>query len=400
MNRPPPSLTLLAIASGMSPFGMAILLPALPDLAMRFDASYAEVQWVISGYLFGIAFTQPIVGNLCDRFGRRPVFLCGLTLFVLSSLGLSTAVSLPALVGLRFLQAVGAGTGTVVCRAMIRDLFPPEQGARAMSALTIGLGVAPVIAPMVGGWLLAVASFHALFLFTAGCALVVLLYIALRLPETLHPEVALARKPPGLESYLTLLGSRPFLGFTLIFGFVQGSFFAFLAVGAAVFETSFGIGPAAFGMIWGTMATAFVLGALVGGKLSVTKRRERVLPVSVTLTLMAGGALYLLVAAGGVELAAILIPMSVMMLLSGIITPVVMAGAVFHHPDIAGTSAGFSSALGLILGSSFTIVAGFIYSGNFVPIAGLIAAATTLTWLSWFIVRGYDTVPAKASSPA
>ena len=100
-------MLLLAVACGMSPSGMAIVLPALPQIAEQFDKDYAQVQWVVSGYLLGIALAQPLIGFLSDRFGRRPVFLGGCTLFVLTSLALSAASSLPQLVLLRVLQAVG-----------------------------------------------------------------------------------------------------------------------------------------------------------------------------------------------------------------------------------------------------------------------------------------------------
>lgn len=387
MSRRTPSIALLAVASGMGPFGMAIVLPALPDIVERFDSDYSLVQLVVSGYLLGVALAQPISGFLCDRFGRRPVMLIGLSIFILASVGCSVSTSLSQLVTFRVLQAVGASTGTVASRAIVRDIFSAEMGTRALSYITIGLGVAPVIAPMIGGWLLVVASIKVVFLFAAGIGAAVFATIALHLPETRSTADVAPKWNEGFGNYGRLLKSRPFVGYTLIFGFVQGSFFAFLAVGAAVFQTSFGMGPTVFGMVWGGMAIAYVFGAMLGGRLSVSTLSASVLPIGVLLTLVVGALLLLMVITIGVSPATVLLPIVVLMALSGTVTPLVMAGAVYDHPDIAGTSAGLSSALGLIIGNVFVIVSGLLYDGNFLPIAVLIAISTSLTAASWLTIR-------------
>lgn len=382
------------MASGMSPFGMTIVLPALPAIARTFDASYADVQWLVSAYLLGIAAAQPLVGFLCDRYGRRPVFLCGFCLFVFTSVLLSFAETLPQLIGLRIVQAAGGSTGTVVSRAVIRDLYSASRANQATSVIAMGMGVAPIVAPLAGGWMLAVADYPSVFLLTAACGAVVLMCLAAWLVETLQhaPKEA---KIGWVERYSQLLSSRAFFGFTLIMGFVQGSFFAFLAVGADVFQTHFGIGPAGFGSIWGAMSSAYVLGAMVGGKQRDVGAQRFALTASVTLSLVFGGLLYVLTLVWGAKLIICIPLLAALMITGGIVSPLVMAGAVNYHPKIAGTSAGLSSALGLVIGTSFTIVAGFAYRGDFEPIAGLIAIAAGLVFASWLLVRRLDIVPAS-----
>lgn len=367
---------------------MAIVLPALPNIVERFSADYSQVQLVVSGYLLGVACAQPVSGFLCDRFGRRPVMLTGLVIFILASIGCSLASSLSQLVTFRVLQAVGASTGTVASRAIVRDVFSAEMGTRALSYITMGLGVAPVIAPIVGGGLLMIADIDVIFLIAAGAGLVVFISIALRLPETRGEQDVGPQWSEGLRNYGRLLRSRPFIGYTLVFGFVQGSFFAFLAVGAAVFQDSFGMGPTVFGIIWGGMAIAYVFGAMLGGRLSVSTISANVLPTGMLLTLLVGAVHLVLVLTAGISPATVLLPIVLLMALSGAVTPLVMAGAVHHHPDIAGTSAGLSSALGLVIGNVFVVASGLLYDGNFLPIAILIAISTSLTAASWLIIRG------------
>jgi len=390
-----PSIVLLAVAAGMSPFAMAILLPALPVIVERFETDYAAAQFVVSAYLVGLGLSQLATGFLCDRFGRRPVVLTGYVVFVAASLACIFATSLAQLIVLRFLQAAGVSTGTVASRAIVRDIFEAEMGAKAMSYITIGLGTAPVIAPMLGGWLVASGGLRTVFAATALLAATMLLVLVFRLTETRNSAEARPEWSSWLANYARLLTSRPFLGFTLVYGFVQGSFFAFLAVGAGVFERDFDLDLTAFGVIWGAMAVAYVVGATLGGRLSVSSISEYLLPGAVLATPIGGAALYLLVLLAGVTPATVLTPMVCLMVLSGIITPIVMAGAVYQHPRIAGTAAGMSSALGLMIGSSFTVAAGFVYDGRFQPVAALMLATTCLTLGSWLLIPRV-----RASGPA
>lgn len=388
MTRRRQSIALLALASGMSPFGMTMILPALPYISERFDADYALVQLVVSGYLLGVALAQPVSGFLCDRFGRRPVIISGFAIFVLASIGCALATSLPELVAFRVLQAVGASAGPVASRAIVRDTYTAEMGANALSWITVGLGVAPILGPMVGGWLLSVAGLHAVFLLSAGIGTVLLVAVTANLKESRSATDRAPRLGEMLGNYGRLLRSRPFIGHTLLFGFIQGSFFAFLAVGAAVFETSFGVGPTVFGIVWGGMAIAYVFGALLGGRLSISTLSASVLPTGVFLTFAGGLLMLLLVVTLGVTPATVLLPLVGLMLITGALTPIVMNGAVEHHPDIAGTSAGLSNALGLVVGNLFVITSGILYTGNFLPVAVLIAISTTLTAASYFVLRG------------
>jgi DHA1 family bicyclomycin/chloramphenicol resistance-like MFS transporter len=178
-RRPP--LVLLAFASSLSPFAMAVVLPAVAAIGTRFGADYSAVQFVLSAYLVGLGLTQPVSGILCDRLGRRPVLLGGATLFLVASVGCALAPSLPVLVGFRFLQAVGISVGTVASRAMIRDTHDVLEMPRALARLAAAMGVAPVVAPVVGGTVGALAGPAGIFAVTAVLGAIVLIGIAANL---------------------------------------------------------------------------------------------------------------------------------------------------------------------------------------------------------------------------
>lgn len=387
MNTDKPSLPLLAAVSGMSSFSMAIILPALPALATFYATDYAGIQLLVSAYVLGLAIAQPLWGHITDRVGRRPVMLWGFALFIAASAGCLLEPGLPMLTALRVLQAAGACSGTVVSRAVIRDTYAVEDGARAMSWLTIGLGAAPIIAPMIGGALMLYSDTFYLFAVMAvsGAVLWILLY--LKLPETLAPDAERPAWSSLFGSYGTLLRLRGFVGYTAIFGFIQGGFFAFLAVGAAVFQDSFGLGPAAFGTIWGVMGVSYVLGALGGGRVSASRRRPLLLPVCVFATLLCGLGIALLDILFGAMLLGVLLPLFMLMVVSGAATPLVVAGAVYQEPRLAGTASGLASALAMATGGAFTVAAGVLYKGDFTPIAVLIALSTILTVGGWLVVR-------------
>ena len=177
-------IILLGIASGLSAFGMASVVPALPTLSRALQADWSSVQFIVSAYLLGLGLFQPVQGLLCDRFGRRPVLLGGFTLFLAASLLASLATSLLQLVLARFLQAVGVSVATVVTRAIVRDSFEPEPAAVALSFITAVMGVAPVIAPVFGGLATEAVGWRGIFWLHAAMALLVVALLARVLRET------------------------------------------------------------------------------------------------------------------------------------------------------------------------------------------------------------------------
>jgi DHA1 family bicyclomycin/chloramphenicol resistance-like MFS transporter len=378
---------LLGVASGLSVFGMAIIVPSTNSIALQFDAGLGTVQFVVSAYLFGLAVAQPVSGVLCDHFGRRPVMLSGFSLFSIASLMCAVAPSLETLIFGRFMQAVGVSVGTVTSRAILRDTRDGDKMAEAMSYIAAAMGIAPIVAPIAGGFIDSAAGFRATFLVTAAMGLLVLISMHIRLRETLSRD----HIPPGLNAlgrnYRILLGSSRFVGYTFIFGFKQGAFFSFLAVGAPFFAQAYDVDARTFGTLWGTLAIAYAAGATVGAKMTPRLGAERVLKVSVFCTFGSGLLMLLAALAGVPTMYWVLGPLALLMMFTGSGTPNAMASAVRHHPDMAGTASGLSSAVGLVIGGMFSVVSGALYSGQFLSIGILIFVAALATLLSWALAR-------------
>ncbi len=382
-----PSLLLLSVASGLSPFGMAIVVPAMNAISDRFDVGFGSVQFVISAYLFGLALAQPFSGYLCDRFGRRPVMLAGFSVFTVASLLCALAPTLEWLVLGRFVQAIGVSVGTVSSRAILRDCYDRDRMAEAMSYVSATMGIAPVAAPVIGGALVAGFGYSSIFLGTALMGLVILTGMHLNLRETLDPDASKPNLRDWVGSYRYLLVSPGFVGNTFVFGFVQGSFFSFMAIGAALFAQQFQLEAASFGLLWGLMAICYVIGAAVSAKATPRIGNRQVMNRAVGATVFVGVALVACSSIGELTLTKVLVPLGILMMLSGAITPGAIAGAVANHPTVAGTASGLSSAIALVVSGAFSVVSGAIYQGSYRPIAMLILIACVATALSWLITK-------------
>ena len=367
---------------------MTMVVPTLGGIADAFSADFAIVQFLVSAYLFGLATGQPYTGVLCDRLGRRPVMLGGFAAFVITSIACAFATELWALIGLRFLQAVGVSVGTVASRAIVRDTHGPEAASRALTFITAAMGAAPVIGPMLGGWIGQAAGFRGVFIASAAMGLAVWFWMFLRLPETYDPDTGAGRGASRMwRDYGALFRSRVFMGYALIYGFISGTFFSFIAIGAEVFDRHFGIDQSAFGILWGFMAISHVAGASAGGYAIERYGSQRVLYGGILMSVAAGWLILGWTFFWGVTLSGVLLPLLMLNFTSGIVTPGSLAAAVSYRPDIAGTASGLSSAIGIVTGGLFTMASGYVYDGEFLPVAGLIAAAATLTYGAWIMTR-------------
>ena len=388
MRAKKPSNLLLGVASGISPFGMAIAIPTIESFAQLYQAPYSTVQFIISAYLLGLASSMPLVGFLSDKIGRRPVLISGLILFVIASIFCSTTDSLNSLIFWRVIQGMGASVCSVMARAMIRDVSNASETARSLSRVTAIMGISPMIAPVIGGIGYQIfGNPNGIFIITAAIGILVLTAILLLLPETRNAAlVESASKEPWSDKYRYLLGSKVFVGSSLIYAFTTGAFFAILTVASTVFYNDLGIDSAGFGFIWSCLTILYTVSAFMAGTLSSKYGLMKVLLVGVLLNIIAGLLFYSLVKVFDVTLISVIVPLVVMFFAHGYIVPMSLAQAVSARPEIAGSSSGLSSALGLVIGGMFSVLSGLVFDGRLLPIALIVSASTILCGLSYCLV--------------
>ena len=261
---------LLACLGMLGPFSIDTYLPAFSGIAASIGATPTEMQQTLSAYLFGFAVMNLVHGALSDSFGRRPVVLWGIAAFTLASAGCALANHIGTLVFWRAVQGMSAGAGIVVSRAVIRDMFPPADAQRVMSQVTIYFGIAPAVAPMVGGFLFVHVSWHAIFWFLTGVGVLLWLANWKLLPETLHAT----HKQPFEVGHLLRgywqLGSNPrFFMLALASGIPFNGMFLYVLSAPVFLGELLHLGPGQFFWFFtltiaGIMAGSFLSGRLAG----------------------------------------------------------------------------------------------------------------------------------------
>tara|TARA_R100000005_G_scaffold96605_1_gene85056 strand:- start:3852 stop:5057 length:1206 start_codon:yes stop_codon:yes gene_type:complete len=352
----------LASAVALGPLSTDMYLPTFPSLAEFFSASAAEVQLTLSVFSFGIGVCQLIYGPLTDRFGRRPVIILGLSIFIIASAGCVVADTIEQLILFRFLQALGVCAGLVVPRAMVRDLFAREQAATQLSRMGTIMGLAPAVAPVLGGYVAALYGWQAVFIVPALVAMIIVLVTMLFVDES-HQNLNRNALHPGhiIRNYAGLLRSREFLGYSLTGGFAFGALFSFISGSPLVLINVYGVAPEVFGYYFAAMVLGYMTGTLLGPYFTKRKGLNPSIGIG-TLIIAAGGLLMTLTAWSGVGTEfSVVIPMVLAAIGIGMVLPQTQAGAMAPFPTMAGSASalsgfimlGFSALLGYIVAAFY-----------------------------------------------
>ena len=260
---------LLACLGTLGPFSIDTYLPAFSGIAATLGATPAQMQQTLSAYLFGFALMNLFHGALSDSLGRRPVVLWGLALFTAASLGCALSQTIGQLVFFRALQGMTAGAGVVVSRAIIRDMCPPDEAQRLMSQVTLFFGIAPAIAPVLGGVLFVHLGWHSIFWLLVGVGAVLFALNARLLPETLPLNARQSFAPrPLLAGYLELLRNPRFFGLVLASGVPFNGMFLYVLSAPEWLGTHLKLGPTQFFWFFGLSIAGIMAGAFASGRLA------------------------------------------------------------------------------------------------------------------------------------
>jgi DHA1 family bicyclomycin/chloramphenicol resistance-like MFS transporter len=336
----------LGLLSTFGPISLDLYLPALPQLADELGTSTSAAQLSITACLVGLSVGQVLAGPLSDRLGRRRPLVVGLAAYALMSLACAVAPSVELLIVFRLLQGLAGAAGLVIARAVARDLYSGRDLLLFLSRLMLISGLAPVLAPVIGGLLNQFLSWRGLFAVLAGFGVVLLLVGAFGLRETLPPE---RRRQGGLAAtaagFRELLGDRLFVGAALCSGLVGASMFAYIAGSTFVLQRLFGMSPQGFSLVFGVNSLGIMAMSQLAGVLA-RRGRSAAWVLSLGLGLNLAGALVLVITVvGGLGLPLLLASLFVMVSANGLVFPTTTALALTDYPHQAGTA---SSLLGLI----------------------------------------------------
>ncbi|MEY2625786.1 MAG: hypothetical protein RL412_1561 [Pseudomonadota bacterium] len=351
-------------------------------MTRELQVDYATVQFVVTAYLLGLGLFQPIQGLLADRFGRRPVLLGGYSLFLLASLLAGAASQLWTLVAARFLQAMGISVATVVTRAIVRDSFEPGPAASALSFITAVMGLAPVVAPIVGGFAAETLGWRGIFLIHAIVTTTLLLVMVWKLKETRPIDTASMTLTELVQSAVVLLRDRAFVGHSLTYSSVSAAGFIFITVGAALYEKLYGFSSADFGALWSGLAISYVAGAAAAGHLTRRIGSKRASNVGMAFNVSATVLFTITAFSDTPNLIWLSGSLALLMIANGILSPLALSGAVDDHPQLAGVAAGLSSSIAMLLSMLSAGLTGWLYDGTARYCAVLMAVAALVCWCS------------------
>lgn len=385
MFKPASLATTLSIALlvGLSPLSTDMYLPAFPAMAEQFSASPGQLQLTLSLFLAGFALAQIIYGPISDRFGRKPVMIFGLLVFILSSIGCALSDSVQSLMLFRFLQALGGSAGPVLGRAMVRDIHSPESAGKVLSHIGSAMALAPAIAPIAGSYMTVSWGWASIFWFLVLFGATGVLLLQFKIAESL-PEQFRKPKPVKviLSDYKGLLKDSRYLGYTLSCSFSFSGFICFLSVSSFVVIEYFQVAVKYFGLIFIFVVIGFLSGTLIGAKLSDRMGYAK-LVASGSVVVMLAGALMFVGSLYPVHLAVIIIPMMLYMLGVGLVMPHSMAGALAHYPQMAGSASGLYGFLQMTISGGVGVIVGHSYNGTPLTMSMMIALMGLLTLLSY-----------------
>ncbi len=389
----------LGLLAAVGPFATDMYLPALPTIAADFKASTAAVQASLMAFFLAVAAGQIVYGPISDSLGRKPPLYFGMTLYAIGAIGCSLAPTIEWLIFLRFVQGIGACAGMAIPRAVVRDLYTGPDAARLMALIMLVFSVSPILAPLFGSLVVAVAGWRLIFVAVALIGILGVVLTAFVLTETRPAEKRIAMDIGSVvRGYLTLLSDRYYLGVVFVGAFGLSAFFSFLAGSSFVYIDHFGLTPTEYGLAFAVNAVAFIGAAQLTGRIG---RRIGLQPMVRAASTFAAAVLLALLAVtlAGVDNVLVLI---LMLWLAfggmGLVIPSTLALALENYGPTAGTAAALLGTLQLVTGAIIIGVVGLASDGTVLPMAAAMAGCATAAFVvGRLTLSGRRPVPAAAA---
>ncbi|MGN7744043.1 multidrug effflux MFS transporter [Pseudomonas sp. 22526] len=367
------TILILGALSAFGPLAIDFYLPAFPAMALAFGTDEKHVQLTLAAYFLGLSIGQLAYGPVADRFGRRIPLLVGVGLFTLASLACAYAPNLEWLIGARFVQALGGCAGMVISRAVVSDKCDAVGSAKVFSQLMLVMGLAPILAPMLGGLLVNLYGWQSIFIMLTLFSALAGLAVALGLPESLPAQVPRQPLSGALRQYGRLLADRVFLGHALTGGIAIAGMFAYIAGSPFVFIKLYGVPAEHFGWFFGINAGGFILVAQINARLLAKRGPAFLLARTVWIYLLGGLALLAVSSLRPEQLWPLLVPLFICIASLGCIIPNASACAMNGQGARAGSASAMLGCLQFSVAAGAAALVGVLHDGSAVPMATVIS---------------------------
>lgn len=366
-------ILILGALSAFGPLAIDFYLPAFPAMAQAFATDEKHVQTTLAAYFLGLSIGQLAYGPIADRFGRRLPLLFGVGLFVIASLVCAFAPTLDALIAARFVQALGGCAGMVLSRAIVSDRCEPIDAAKVFSQLMLVMGLAPILAPMLGGLLVSVSGWQSIFLVLSLFSALCLVAVYLGLSESMPAHLPRQPLSGALRQYGRLLRDRAFVGHALTGGIAIAGMFAYIAGSPFVFIKLYGVPAEHYGWLFGINAAGFILVAQVNARLLARRGPAVLLGRAVWVYVAAALTLLLVATLRPAALWPLLVPLFVCIASLGCIAPNASACAMAGQGARAGSASALMGCMQFSVASGAAALVGVLHDGSAVPMALVIS---------------------------
>ncbi|NBC33889.1 MAG: Bcr/CflA family efflux MFS transporter [Alphaproteobacteria bacterium] len=378
---------LITALVAFGPLSTDLYLPSLPLLTRALGADPGTGQLTLSVFMVGFAVGMLAYGPLSDRFGRRPVILAGIALFLVASVACALAPTIEALIVFRFVQALGACCGPVLGRAVVRDVYGREHAAKMLAYVGLAMAVAPAIGPIIGGQVTAWLGWRFNFWVLALYGVLILIATWFRLHETnRHRDPGATQVGQLLRNYGMLLRHRAYLGYVLVTALIFAGIFSFISGSSFVLVDGLGITPQAYGLSFAVIVVGFMIGSLLAGRLTLRLGIDRMIAIGSAVSVAGGLAMSACAVAGLFSIPAVIGPFFVFMIGAGLTLPNGLAGAIGPFPTLAGTASALLGFIQMSVAAAVGIGVGQLTQETALPMAmavcvSALGAAAAFAWL-------------------
>lgn len=372
-------ILILGSLMALGPLSIDMYLPAFSKVAADFNVPTSQVEWTLAAFFLGLCMGQLVYGFLADRLGRKLPLYFGLSIYLVASLGCALAPTIEMLVICRFLQALGACAGMVISRAMVRDLFSHHESAAVFSTLVLVMGVAPILAPLMGGEIIRHYHWSSIFWFLGFFSALCLTAVAYSLPESRkpNPEVLLRR---AFHSYAGVLRHRDFFLNAISAGLAQAGLFAYITGSPYVFIELYHVAPENYGWIFGSNALGLIATSQLNVRFVKAYGPRRVLNVALLVTASAAAVL-LCSSLLHLGLVGILVPLFFYVASLGAVFPNSTANALSNQGNRAGVASALIGTIQFLLATLAALLVSVLHSKSELPMTGAIAFFGFLAFL-------------------
>jgi len=361
-------IVVLGSVNAIGPLSIDMYLPAFPEIARALDTSASAVQLTLTACVAGLALGQLLFGPLSDRLGRRVPLIAAMAIYAVASLLCASASSVGVLIGLRFVQGLAGAGGIVIARAVVRDLRSGAAASRLFSSLMLVTGLGPILAPVVGGQLLALTSWQGIFVLLTVLSGLLAALVFVALPETLPLE---RRTRQGLArtvgTMAELLRDRAFLGYALAGGLTFGALFAYISGSSFVLQRIYGLSPQEFSLAFALNGLGLIAASQVNARIVEQVGPKRLLRGALACVVTSATALLVVVLIGGLPVWALLVPMFAIVSSLPFVLPNTTALALADHASVAGTASALLGVIQFMIGAIAAPLVGVAGPDSAVP---------------------------------